>query len=549
MKLVTSLQMRECDRRTIAGENLPAPTPGLTLMERAGWGIFAALRQHCAHLRGRPILIFCGRGNNGGDGLVVARLLFESGHLPHVLLLAEPDELSPDAAVQYRRFTELGGPARIVRDDEELVAIVKQELRGAQRHAPLLVDALLGTGSRGAPRGLAASAVALIERLREERGGEVLAIDLPTGVNADTGEVVGGAVRAHVTVTLAYLKVGFLFHPARSHLGRVRLVDIGIPHSVEEDVGLPLELLTREAVRELLPSRPPDAHKGRVGKILIVGGSPGLSGAPAMAARAATRCGAGLVTVALPEGLNTALEAKLDEVMTYPCPQTATGGLSREGQDAILERAKDTDVWILGPGLGREEASLDLVRNLVARLPGPMVLDADALFALATGERRRPVEAPPPVLTPHPGEMARLLRANSAGLGAPPWELAPRFAQERGCVLVLKGAPTVVAAPDGRTWVNPTGNAGLASGGSGDVLSGVIGALLGQGVNPVDAARAGVFLHGYAADLGAARKGVAGLVPPDVIEALPDAWKLLASGLVAGLEREDWISSAGFPVP
>lgn len=549
MKLITSLQMRECDRRTIAGENLPAPTEGLILMERAGWGIYASLRQHFDHVGQRPILIFCGRGNNGGDGLVVARLLQERGLAPVTMLLVSANVLSADAAVQYERCLKAGCRLHIAADEDTLELHVAAELRAAKRPPPILLDALLGTGSRGAPRGTIGACVDLINRLRSERGAEILAVDLPTGVNADTGEVAGEAVMAHVTVTMAYAKVGFLFYPARSHLGRVRVVDIGVPRSVEEDVGLPISLMTVEEARTLLPWRAPDTHKGRVGKLLIVGGAPGLTGAPSMAGMAAVRTGAGLVTVALPEGLNPALEAKLTEVMTLPCPQTSSGALARKAEGTILERRGQTDVWVLGPGLGRDESSLELVRALIGRLPGPMVLDADALFALADRPWWRPEEAPPPVLTPHPGEMARLLGADSIHMPDPPWEVAPRYAREKRCVLVLKGAPTVVASPTGEVWINPTGNAGLATGGSGDVLTGVIAALLGQGLAPVDAARLGVFLHGCAADCARPRTGLAGLTPPDLVQSLPEAWRLVEAAERLEVDRETWIRERSFRVP
>jgi NAD(P)H-hydrate epimerase len=319
--------------------------------------------------------------------------------------------------------------------------------------------------------------------------------------------------------------VGFFFYPGRQHLGKLVVVDIGIPPSVAEDVGLPFALMTKAAARELLPHRAPDAHKGRVGRILIVGGSPGLTGAPALAGMAALRSGAGLITAAVPVGLNLALEAKLTEVMTLPCPQTEAGGLNLPAEEAILARAETTDVWVLGPGLGREEPALALARKLIGKLPGPAVIDADALFALGEGDWWRPAGSPPPILTPHPGEMARLLGTAGQRLGGPPYEVAQRYARERKCILVLKGAPTVVASPEGHVWINHNGNAGLATGGSGDALTGIIAALLGQGLAPAEAARLGVFLHGEAADRARGRWGLAGLTPTDVIAALPEAWR------------------------
>jgi len=530
MKLVTALQMRECDRRTIAGENLPAPTDGLTLMERAGWGIFSVVRRRCERLAQRPILIFCGSGNNGGDGLVLARLLVANGCDPLVVLAAEPAALSADARVQYDRLRARGGRIGVVTAQEHLEALLGPELRAAGRLRLLAVDALLGTGSRGAPRGLAAACVDWIHRAREQRGAEVVAIDLPTGVDADTGQVAGGAVRADLTVTMAYPKLGFYYYPGRAHVGSLAVADIGIPAQVAEDVGLPLALMEAAEAGALLPARPGDAHKGRAGRLFILGGSPGLTGAPSLAALAALRTGAGLVTIGLPAGLNAALEAKLTEVMTLPLPEDAEGSLSPEGESRVLARGGVTDVWAIGPGLGRRPGALELARAVIRHAPGALVVDADGLFALSGGVQWwRGEGSPPAVLTPHPGEMARLLETEPAAPGAAAWETVTRYARAHRCVLVLKGAPTLVAAPDGEVWVNPTGNAGMATGGTGDALTGVIAALLGQGLPPADAARLGVYLHGLAGDLAAEDAGPVGLIPTDLIAALPRAWRLLAA--------------------
>lgn len=571
MKLITSEQMRECDRRTIEGIGLDHSTEALALMERAGWGIFAALCQQFGELAQRPILIFCGRGNNGGDGLVVARLLEERRLHPDVVLLAGESALSPDARVQWERYAALGGRRHIVTGPDRLDETVDRLLRGHRLHRPLLVDGLLGTGARGAPRGLIGAAVTLIGRLRAERAAEVLAIDLPTGVDADTGAVLGEAVEADLTVTMAYAKAGFFAYPGRAQVGRLRVADIGIPRRVEREVGLHLHLTTAEDLLVGLPRRAPDTHKGRQGRLLVVGGSPGLTGAPALAARAALRSGAGLVTLAVPERLSAILEGKLTEAMTYPCPETAAGALAPAALERITEREALTDVHVLGPGLGREEETQRLAAELVARVSGPLLVDADGLFALARIRWQRPANEPPPVLTPHPGEMSRLEAqeaqetqetqkglgsselgggedpAGAAGEPRPPWDRAAAYARARRCVLVLKGAPTVIADPEGSVWINPTGNAGLATGGSGDALTGIIAALMGQRLNPLSAARAGVFLHGLAADLAVAAHGQAGLLPSDVIEYLPAAWGEIPALVGAGGEMPH-VTEAGYHV-
>ena len=548
MRLVTAQQMRECDRRTIAGEGGLTPMPSRELMERAGWGIYAALCQHFAHLGQRAILVFCGPGNNGGDGFVVARHLHAAGRAPCVLLIGGTDRMSADAAEQTRAYRAAGGRMRVIGSEDRLEAEVAAELRPSGRFPPLVLDALLGTGSRGEPQGLIGAAVHSIRRMRAERGAEVLAVDLPTGMEADTGRVPGEAVEADLTVTMAFLKVGFLFHPGRAHVGRVRVVDIGIPGVVADRIGTSLWSMTRGDVRALLPHRAPDAYKSRVGRILVVGGSPGLTGAPSLAGLAAQRTGSGLITLALPAGLNLALEAKLTEVMTLPCPETAGGSLSLAAEGRIAGWIERTDVWALGPGLGADEESIALVRRLAAQFPGPVVVDADGLRAFSGADCPRPAGAPPAVLTPHPGEMARLLGEGHEAPAGPPYETARRYAQARGCVLVLKGAPTVVAEPGGEVWVNPTGNAGLATGGSGDVLTGIIASLLGQGLGPAEAARVGVYLHGAAADRLAETRGVIGYAPTDLIEMLPGTLQAL-SGLPPCRPNEIWTDAAGFSVP
>jgi ADP-dependent NAD(P)H-hydrate dehydratase / NAD(P)H-hydrate epimerase len=528
MKLATSLQMRECDRRTIAGENLPAPTAGLVLMERAGWGIYAALRQRFDRLAQRPILVFCGRGNNGGDGLVVARLLMADRRDALAVLTARPAELSADARVQYDRLVAAGGRILELAGPEDVDVRLAGELRTASRLAPLVIDALLGTGSRGAPQGLIGACVEWIHQSRDRLRAQVVAVDLPTGVDADTGQVPGAAVRADLTVTLAYAKVGFCFYPGREHVGCLHVADIGIPPSVEADVGLPLAQMDAAEAGAHLPVRPGDAHKGRVGRLFILGGSPGLTGAPSLTALAALRAGAGLVTIGLPAGLNLALEAKLTEVMTLPLAQTPAGSLAPEAEPEVLARRAVTDVWVVGPGLGREPGALTLARSILRHAPGRLVVDADGLYALSGDvEWWRPADSPPAILTPHPGEMARLQEKEPPAPGAAAWESAAAYARAHRCVLVLKGAPTIVAAPDGRIWINPTGNSGMATGGTGDALTGVIAALLGQGLGPVDAARLGVYLHGYAGDLAGEACGPVGLLPTDLIAALPRAWRLL----------------------
>lgn len=495
MDLVTGARMREIDRRTISGG-----TPGLELMERAGRGLLRSILARCPELHTRRVVIVCGGGNNGGDGLVLARLLRERGLWPELILTVPPEALAGDAAENGRRASASGFVLR---------AAGEREHARLARLSPhdLVVDALLGTGLSGPPRDEA------VPWISEMNAGPapVMAVDIPSGLSADTGAVAGVAVRAAWTVTMGLPKLGFFFPPAREFVGPVDIVDLGFPQSVIEEVGIAAGLLEPATAKEWLPTPGRGSHKGDWGKLLVVGGSPGLTGAPALAATAALRTGAGLVRIGLPRSLHPILAVKVTEAMTVPLPEGEDGQLLRAGVDQLLERFGDWDALVLGPGLGRFPECERLVMSLLGRWRAPIVADADALNALAAWgpdswvPRVREIRAAGRpggvVLTPHLGEMSRLTGKNIRELRADPVTTAREWATRWGVTLVLKGAPTVTAGPDGRTWVNPTGNSGLATGGSGDVLAGVIGALLGLRAPGPEAAVLGCYLHGLAADL------------------------------------------------
>jgi NAD(P)H-hydrate epimerase len=476
-------------------------------MERAGWGLALAMRRHVPGLGRRPLLFLCGTGNNGGDGFVAARWFQEDGLHPEVVVLGSPDRLRGDAPQALEKLLAAGGSVTFLTEAEQLRRL---ERTWGTRREPVVVDALLGTGSRGAPQGLVAEGVTLVERLRA-RG--------PTGLDAATGEVPGACVRADLTVTMAFPKTGFLFWPGRERVGRLVVVDIGIP----DDRG-PTRILLAPEAASLRPRRAWDAHKGDVGRVLVVGGSPGLTGAVALAGEAALATGAGLVTVGVPAGLNDIFETKLTEVMSLPLPDV-DGHLQPEAADLLLgSRARE--VLALGPGLGRYPGAEELVRQLYAKWPTPLVLDADGLFAFARLDWPDR-SGPPAILTPHVGEMGRLLGMDPAEVRREAMTLARETARARGVVLVLKGAPTLVASPNGRLWINPTGNPGMATGGSGDVLTGVVAGLLAQGLEPLDAARLGVYLHGKAGDVAALRWGWEALTAGRMIEVLGEALEAL----------------------
>jgi NAD(P)H-hydrate epimerase len=527
MLVVTPEQMQTLDGRTIQGG-----TPGPVLMQRAGLGIALAMWRHIPRFGARPILILCGPGNNGGDGFVAARLFRERGLRPEVVLLGALESLRGDAPQACEKYLAAGGKVLTCLGEGDLLAVERQ---WSVRREAVVVDALLGTGTRGAPRGIIASGVQMIERLRSDASASVVAVDTPTGVDASSGEVPGDAVTAEMTVTMAFPKSGFFFYPGRSYVGRLIPVDIGIPEPPAGE--FPLGALLGPEARSILPGRRPEAHKGDVGRVVIVGGSSGLTGAVSLAGDAAVASGSGLVTAAIPAGLNTILEVKLTEAMTFPLPETDRGYLSPESATALRESDPGWDAWALGPGLGRYPEAPELMGRLFTEVQKPVVVDADGLNALSDAEWPER-HGPPAVLTPHPGEMARLVKSSVKDVCSRPIEVTLALAQERNCVVVLKGAPTLIADPLGRVSINPTGNPGMATGGMGDVLTGIIAALLGQGLSPWDAARLGVYIHGYAGDLAALERGWLSLKAGDLIEWLPLAWKDVGrplSPLEAGL--------------
>ncbi|HTK32515.1 MAG TPA: NAD(P)H-hydrate dehydratase [Candidatus Saccharimonadaceae bacterium] len=518
MRLVTAEAMRKLDRATIESH----AASGAALMERAGQGVVRAMERRYGPLLALRVLVLCGGGHNGGDGLVAARHLQSRGAVPRVALLAPRDRLGPDPRAQLEALEAAGVRVADVASDDALAA------RVAEFPAwDFALDALLGTGAHGAPEGLMLSGARALLALANA-GTRVVAVDLPTGADADTGAVAPVTVRADLTVTFGAPKRAHLLYPARGLTGALETVDIGLVAPPAGDPDFAVELAGSTAMHALLPVRDPRAHKGRTGHVLVIGGSAGLTGAVTLAARGASRAGAGYVQVLVPAGLQSVLATQLVEQMALGAPETANGALSRLALPVALERARAADVVVLGSGLSREREALEMARALAFELPRPIVLDADALNAFeGTAGQLRQAEGPR-VLTPHLGEMARLTGLTVDALEAGRIDHARTFAARWNAVVVLKGAPTVTAAPDGATTVNPTGNAGMATAGAGDVLSGVIAALIGQGLTPYDAARLGAYVHGLAGDLRAAAHGMLGMVAGDLAEALPLALQDLA---------------------
>ncbi len=496
--------MRATDRWAIEEQGVPS----LELMERAGAAVARVVERLAPD---GAVTVVCGKGNNGGDGLVVARLLREAGHETAVVCTADPAELAGDALANLER---LPGEWPLRLDGSPWAQGQDAPAAGPFERPAAIVDAVLGTGFAGAPRGAAAEAIAAIERA----GAPVVSVDVPSGVDASTGVVEDGAVHAAVTVTFHAAKPGLWIRPGKDHAGRVETVDIGIPRGAPADARAGL---IDDSVLALLPRRTGASTKFVSGHVLVAGGSVGLTGAPAMACRAAMRAGAGYVTAFVPAAVQPVLAGSgVPEVMFQALPETE-GGLDLAGVERVLEAALKGGALALGPGLGRQESAVAFARRLARAVKVPLVLDADGLNAHA----RRPEElrsrVEPTVLTPHAGELGRLLDLHSADVDAERLRYVREAAARSGAVVVLKGDDTLVAEPGGIVAVSRGGSPALATAGTGDVLSGVIAAMLAQRLEPFAAAAAGVLLHARAGRLAARAAGAAeAVIATDVIEAL-----------------------------
>jgi len=461
----------------------------------------------------------CGRGNNGGDGLVVARHLRRARVPVEVWLAARPEELSGDAAAMLARWRRMRGT---IHDLASAAGLASLE-RGCGK-AAAIVDALFGTGLNAPVRGLAADAIAAMNGC----GAPVFAIDIASGLSADTGTPLGAAVRATLTATFAFPKVGQLVYPGFEHTGLLAVVDIGIPAEAIAAVDPRVSLLEQQEVGRLLAQRPRDAHKGNFGHVLVVAGSRGKTGAALLASGGAARAGAGLVTLAVPASLQPVLEAQVRETMTTVLPDTGRGAAALADGRTVDALLADRAAVVCGPGIGTAPETRAMVAHLVRRCAAPLVLDADGLNAVAGTSVLRE-RSGPTVVTPHPGEMGRLLGTDSARVQADRLGAARALARSDGVVVVLKGARTIIASPDGGAAISPTGNPGMATGGTGDVLAGIVGGLLAQGLTPFDAATLAVFAHGAAGDAIAARQGEVGLLAGDLLAELPSTLARLQS--------------------
>ncbi|MCU1239235.1 MAG: carbohydrate kinase, YjeF related protein [Candidatus Solibacter sp.] len=497
MKVLTAAEMREVDRLTIE-----AGIPGIVLMENAGLRVMEFLRERFAPLSEQRVVVLCGKGNNGGDGMVIARQLHTCDRPLelYVVLLAAPEELKGDAAANYRMLEVCGCP-------------VHREIPVEARCASLVIDALLGTGVSGPATGLMLEGIRAINH--DFPLAQVVAVDMPSGMPTDTGAPTGEIARADYTVTFTAPKISQVVPPTCDAVGELVVRAIGSPPRLYDHVWR--SVVEPAMFRELLAPRAPSGHKGTYGHALIVAGSRGKSGAAAMSGMAALRAGAGLVTVASAASAIAEISMHAAELMTEPLRETESGVIALSAD--VQAAAEGKTVIAVGPGLGRAPHIAALVNRMWEAFEQPMVLDADALVptpAAAAGRTR--------ILTPHPGEMARLTGKSTAEVQADRIGIARGYAMEHGVTLVLKGQRTVIAFPDGRVWINPTGSPAMATGGTGDILTGLIAGMLAQfPARPDEAVPAAVYLHGRAGELGAEANGEQYLIATDLLLYLPDA--------------------------
>lgn len=511
MNVFSAKQMQALDRRTIEEIGIP----GVVLMENAGRGTFEQIIRRFPHKLSKQVCIVCGKGNNGGDGFVIARYLKNRGVQTTVLLLAAESDIRGDARINLLAFKKLSGTVIEISDETSW----KKAFKHTVRPSSLVVDAVFGTGLSADVRGLHKTVIDSINTLS---GTPVVSVDIPSGIDADSGRILGTAIRATQTCTFGFAKTGLAVEPGKSYAGILDIIDIGIPPDVVQPQDIDAVVPDESTFRGLMPPRTPDCHKGACGHVLIVSGSRGKTGAAALSGMAAMRSGAGMVTLAVPAGLNPVLESQTVEIMTEPLPDTPQGCFSADALPRLKEVLHGKSAVAVGPGLSVTADTKALLSELIRLCRVPMVIDADGLNILSEDLSVLDNRSAQTVLTPHPGEMSRLTGLSTAEIQQNRLETARKFSAQHQVCLVLKGAGTVICDPTGRTFINPTGNPGMATGGMGDALTGIIAALVAQGLDCLKASVLGVYAHAAAGDMAAAENAPIGILASDIIEKIPE---------------------------
>ncbi|MDD3879478.1 MAG: NAD(P)H-hydrate dehydratase [Syntrophomonas sp.] len=509
VKILTAQEMKDIDGRASSEYNIPS----LILMENAGIRTVEVVEDLLESSQDKKVLILAGKGNNGGDGLVVARHLINSGAHVDVFLLADSNEMTPDSYTNYRILLQMSQNIFPLQVEEDL-----DRLMLALLSCDMIVDAIYGIGFQGQMNDFDSRIVKMVNWSKAP----VVAVDIPSGVEADSGQVHGEAIQASHTVSFALPKIGLLLEPGKDYVGSLSVADISIPAPLLQDKRLKTNLLSEAMIKPWLRPRHPESHKGTYGHVLLIGASQGLTGAIIMAAGAALKSGAGLVTAAVPESQLGVVDGGWMEIMSSPLAENSQGTIALEALPLIEGLLGQASACAIGPGMSRFSEASAILRLVLERAGIPVLIDADGLNALAEDLTVLKDRQVPVVLTPHPGEMARLTGKSIEEIQSKRFAVARDFAQQWGVTLVLKGNKTLIATAAGEIYLNITGNPGMATAGSGDVLCGLIAGLMAQGLRPLDASIAGVYIHGLAGDRAAEIKGQRGLVAGDILHSLPD---------------------------
>jgi len=535
MKIASSDQMRELDHKTITETGIP----GVVLMENAGRETVYLIENYFTDLTGSKVVIICGKGNNGGDGFVIGRHLWNRGCDVVFILLTQLENLQNDAKVNAEAANNIGIPIIEITTSENL-----KKQRSIIQNADILIDAILGIGLKRKAENLFAETIRLIN----SSDAFVVSVDIPSGLSTDKSYLIGPAVSADLTVTFGLIKPGLLLYPAASKAGQVVVVDISIPQQNVDSMNIKGDVLSPGHFPAFFSPRFPDSHKGHFGHLLIIAGSQGKTGAAILAANAAARSGTGLVTVAIPEPLNPILETNLTEVMTFPLPGSHKC-LHIDHIDPLLEALRGKSAVLIGPGIGTDKSTIECLKVILQKIDVPLIIDADALNILAMTHELWLEKDVPVVITPHPGEFSRLTDISVDKLLNDQLNLTTAFAKSKSCLVVLKTARTLIAAPDGTFLINTTGNPGMATGGSGDILAGMIAGLAAQNIIPEQATAAAVFWHGLAGDITEKYVGQTEMLAGDIIKYMGKARRLMVehlqdfdSGFTPYPDFEDFLS-------
>lgn len=541
MEILTAKEMREIDRKAIEDYGIP----GTLLMENAGIQTTIALEEKLHNLSQQRVAVFAGKGNNGGDGAVVARHLYNKGVKVEIFLFAKKKDVSPDSMININIAEKMGIPVYEIESYDHLKSFKKQLI-----HTHIFIDALLGTGIKPPVKGTLKQVISYLNDLNKF----ILSIDIPSGLSSDHGNVEGEVIRANMTTTFCRPKRCHFLYPAAEYVGELKIVDISIPDKVVRDGNIKVHTVDKEDIRFLFNKRKPDSHKGTYGHLLVLGGSTGKGGAAAMASLSALRIGTGLVTTAVPESVNASIETSPLEIMSIPLPETGQGSIDIAAKNTIIESLKNKSAVLIGPGISTHPKTTELLLKIIPEIKIPLIIDADGLNCLSGHlDVLRKLKGPV-VITPHPGEMSRLIKKPVNEIQADRIGIAQKFASDYNVFVILKGAGTIIAFPDRDTFINITGNPGMATAGTGDVLAGMVGGLIAQSgqwpqpngatapnlrtknfakkaqfykfaaqkVSLSDALKVAVFVHGLAGDIAAQKKGQISLIASDLIDEIPE---------------------------